>query len=142
MNLWYLEGDLNEDGRNIQQHLRPLPVIIGRDKNLGCTIPSPVVSRQHARIQEDRVDALVLIDLGSSNGTFVNRQKITEPTCVKHGDIIHLGTIEMRLIDRSHFAQHPIEQTACGNTIVVSLSEKSLSEKIPFGVNEIEEMID
>jgi pSer/pThr/pTyr-binding forkhead associated (FHA) protein len=52
------------------------------------------VSRYHCKIvQEDT--GYVLIDLGSTNGTFINGEKITEGV-VKPGQILRLGMVEMR----------------------------------------------
>lgn len=53
------------------------------------------VSRRHAIIiQED--DGYILEDLGSTNGTVVNREKVTPGTPVNlvEGDVIHLGKMK------------------------------------------------
>ena len=51
--------------------------LIGRDAGNDIRVQDETASRHHARVQ--RVDrALVVIDLGSNNGTFVNGKKITE----------------------------------------------------------------
>ncbi|MGZ9234313.1 MAG: FHA domain-containing protein, partial [Anaerolineales bacterium] len=65
-------------------------VIIGRDPGVDLTISSPAVSRRHARLTREG-DGYVLEDLGSSNGTFVNEQKLTGPRRLKSGDQIRLG---------------------------------------------------
>jgi hypothetical protein len=48
------------------------------------------ISREHARF-EDGPDGLVLIDLESTNGTFVNHERISSPTVVQVGDSIHFA---------------------------------------------------
>ncbi len=143
MSKWYLEGDFNQDGRRTQQHLQPLPVTLGRDENLDFTFASSAVSRRHATVKEGGANCLMLNDLRSSNGTFVNRDRIEGPTLIQHGDIIHLGTMEMRLLDRSHLAlDDPQENDQRDTTTVISIADMKLSETIPAGVNELEDLID
>ena len=52
-------------------------VRIGRDPDLELVLGDPGVSFRHACI-EDRGDGWVLVDLGSTNGTFVNEKQVTE----------------------------------------------------------------
>ncbi len=64
--------------------------VIGRDPGVDLTIPSPAVSRRHARLVREG-NGYVLEDLGSSNGTYLNDQKITGRRALKAGDQIRLG---------------------------------------------------
>ncbi len=64
--------------------------VIGRDESADLTIPSQAVSRRHARLLREG-DGYVLEDLGSSNGTFVNNQKLTGRRQLRSGDQIRLG---------------------------------------------------
>lgn len=66
-------------------------VVIGRDPACEFVIDSTVISRKHARI-EKRYDSVILHDLRSKNGTFINREKI-ESKRLQDGDIVHLGTL-------------------------------------------------
>jgi S1-C subfamily serine protease len=52
-----------------------------------------LVSGQHARIAQDAADPAVftLTDLGSRNGTFVNKQRVTSPVRLRPGDVIQFG---------------------------------------------------
>jgi len=67
---------------------------IGRDPQAGLVLPDPGVSSQHAFL-EDRGGAWTLIDLGSTNGTAVNGQKISEAD-LRHGDKLVFGTTIVR----------------------------------------------
>jgi hypothetical protein len=60
---------------------------IGRDGLNDVVLASEMISAHHARI-ECRDRRFVVVDLESTNGTFVNGQRITEPTALKDGDRI------------------------------------------------------
>ena len=69
----------------------PLPVTLGRDKGNSVVLPGGGISRQHCEIRVEGSDVLVK-DLGSSNGTFVNGNQITE-TILGEGDELTIGDI-------------------------------------------------
>jgi hypothetical protein len=79
---------------------RPLAVIdlhalVGREDDCDVILPSPRVSRRHARVwaQGDRFG---VEDLGSLNGTYVNRRRVTSPTVLADGDRLTLGDVELQ----------------------------------------------
>ena len=55
----------------------------------------PEISRQHARISRDAQGQLVVEDLGSTNGTYVNTKRVSNPLPVKRGDQIKIGAVVM-----------------------------------------------
>src|SRR5258705_396744 len=55
-----------------------------------CTLDDGRVSAQHATL-ELQGDSLFLTDLGSSNGTWLNGEKVTQATEVHEGDLIEIG---------------------------------------------------
>lgn len=63
---------------------------IGRDSSNGVTINDAEVSRRHARLNFQG-GKYVLEDLGSTNGTFVNGQRLAGPVVLKPGDVVSLG---------------------------------------------------
>ncbi|MGD8405055.1 MAG: FHA domain-containing protein [Anaerolineales bacterium] len=65
-------------------------IIVGRDPDVDITIPSPIVSRRHARLTRDG-DAYMIEDMGSSNGTYVNGQRVSERRQLKSGDQVRFG---------------------------------------------------
>lgn len=64
--------------------------LMGRDLANDVAISDPEVSRRHARfvIKEGTV---FVEDLGSTNGTFLNGERISEPQQLRPGDVITLG---------------------------------------------------
>ena len=138
MGSWYLEGYFESDDCMKQLPIRNFPQVLGRDDSLICSFPSNSVSRRHASLELEG-DHLCISDLGSRNGTFVNRHRISEPTSINHGDVIHLGGVEFRLMDSHH--------DTAANTVVDDVPESTmlahvaLSERFPFGVIELEQLI-
>lgn len=70
--------------------------VIGRNVENDITLPSILVSRQHARIQVAG-DTVTLHDLDSVNGTFVNDQKVKQSCRLNPGDKIRIGNETMLL---------------------------------------------
>jgi pSer/pThr/pTyr-binding forkhead associated (FHA) protein len=70
---------------------------IGRADKNHLEVDDESVSPQHARIQ-NLGDSFLLKDLGSSHGTFVNGQRITQKNIVC-GDIITIGSIDLVVVD-------------------------------------------
>ena len=64
-------------------------VAIGRDSENDLRLTSPMVSRHHALLMVSKL-GVKLMDVGSTNGTFVNGSKI-EDQVLEHGDEIRLG---------------------------------------------------
>ena len=65
-------------------------MFIGREANNDITINDPEVSRRHARLYLQGGN-MILEDLGSTNGTSVNGQRLTGPYVLRAGEIITLG---------------------------------------------------
>ncbi len=68
-------------------------ITLGRDPQSNVPLPSPMVSWRQARI-DHTPQGDVLSDLGSTNGTFVNGQRITRHT-LRQGDMIQLGPFRL-----------------------------------------------
>ena len=65
-------------------------LIIGRDLSNGVAINDAEISRKHSRLSFQG-GKYVLEDLGSTNGTFVNGQRLAGPVVLKPGDVVSLG---------------------------------------------------
>lgn len=70
--------------------------MIGRSDDCQIKIPERWVSRQHARIILTDQQTYWVSDLNSSNGTFVNGQRVRSPIQLYHGDRIVIGRTELR----------------------------------------------
>jgi predicted component of type VI protein secretion system len=65
-------------------------LIIGRDSSNAVPINDAEISRKHSRLSFQG-GKYVLEDLGSTNGTFVNGQRLSGPVVLKPGDVVSLG---------------------------------------------------
>jgi DNA-binding winged helix-turn-helix (wHTH) protein len=72
--------------------LRKAQTIIGRDLDVDVQLESALISRHHARISIDGTTVLIE-DLGSRNGTFVQGRRVDAPMQLAHGDEIRIGPI-------------------------------------------------
>ncbi len=73
---------------------------VGRLEDNSFEIPDPSVSSHHCEIHMNAENAKEILfrDLGSTNGSFLGAEKITE-TVVKIGQVIRLGHIEVKFDD-------------------------------------------
>jgi pSer/pThr/pTyr-binding forkhead associated (FHA) protein len=76
--------------------LSRFPAAIGRDPGCSIVIASPKVSRKHCRL-DDQGGALVVTDEGSGNGTYVNGQRIVQPTTLSAGDNLTVGPLGFKV---------------------------------------------
>jgi pilus assembly protein CpaF len=85
----------DEDGKAVRTPFRRDMMVIGRVDGNDLVLPSARISRQHAAIEIDG-DKLVLIDLGSANGVFVNGRKVNKQV-IGPADEVTIGDFRLRL---------------------------------------------
>jgi pSer/pThr/pTyr-binding forkhead associated (FHA) protein len=75
----------------------PVPATIGRaDDNVIALPGDDFASGHHARVESGR-DGVWVVDLGSTNGTFVNGEQINGRRRLREGDVLQVGDTELRL---------------------------------------------
>ena len=85
---------LQFEGRVLKEYIVGKSVTIGRLPDNTVVVDNPAVSGHHARVFRDG-DRLVLEDLKSTNGTFVNEQHIYRHV-LRHGDVVLVGKHKLR----------------------------------------------
>jgi pSer/pThr/pTyr-binding forkhead associated (FHA) protein len=74
--------------------------IIGRDPdNCQIVIADDKVSKQHARIDISENLKVTITDLGSTNGTKVNKEPVIDSATLKHNSIITIGLSQLTLLN-------------------------------------------
>jgi len=101
-------------------------ISIGRDKNCTIVINNNTVSKDHAILEFDEDFNCIIKDLNSSNGTYVNGQKLkTIPLKLRTGDKIKFGKCDIEYIFES---SNMLNDTKTEQEITMKLSE-NLNEK-------------
>ncbi|HEU4940997.1 MAG TPA: SpoIIE family protein phosphatase, partial [Candidatus Eisenbacteria bacterium] len=90
-----LEGTVK--GQYVRIHLDRPALRVGRSQDADIRIDDATVSRSHA-VLSVLDDHLELKDLGSHNGTFLNGKRLTDPSTVKPGDQIRIGSVLLTLL--------------------------------------------
>ena len=103
------------DAKTKEVNLR-LPAVIGRGREATLTLPHPLVSRQHCELLESPNGTLMIRDLGSLNGTFINNQRITEQE-LPPGELLTVGTVTFRAVYEVQGDTHPPHKSNGNETI-------------------------
>jgi EAL domain-containing protein (putative c-di-GMP-specific phosphodiesterase class I) len=123
--LWYLSGKVhsNEPVRHVP--LNSFPFRIGRRTDLTFCLPFPTVSGLHAEIVPNGPH-IVLHDLDSTNGTFVNGTQISEPRLLRQNDLVQFANVAFRAGKRSSDCTKTIEHDVIEEVAALVQFEKLL----------------
>jgi pSer/pThr/pTyr-binding forkhead associated (FHA) protein len=80
------------------------PIVVGRSSDLDMVLVEDMVSRRHARIAVNPDNTITIEDLGSTNGTFVNGEKVKKAR-LKEGDRVLIGTSILKVVAADQNAQ-------------------------------------
>lgn len=93
---WYLET-LASDGSHVVHEIKKLPFRVGRDPQSDLAEATMGLSRRHAELTADISGRLRLTDFDSTNGTFVNRERVNGSVLLADNDVIHFANAEFRI---------------------------------------------
>ncbi len=117
--------------------LRPhREIIIGRSSDLDMVLVEDMVSRKHAKITTD--DQVVTIqDLGSTNGTFVNGEKVRKAD-LKDGDRILIGTSIIKIVYvEGDATNNAISETEARSKMAVAANKRATPKSMSGSIEEI-----
>lgn len=97
---WVIEL-IGTDGTRLLRQVSPLPFRVGRDPENELVLATPGLSRSHAIITRDISGRLKLTDLNSTNGTYVNRERVDGSCLLRDNDILHFGNAEFRVREQA-----------------------------------------
>lgn len=119
-------------------------MVIGRAEGADVRLDDAAVSKQHAAIEPVGNDH-ILLDLGSSNGTFVNGERETRHL-LKHGDVFRILDFEFRYVDHKSVVavdgdrtmvfrtdEEPVSAAADGAR-APTLGARSVEIRLPVGL--------
>lgn len=85
-------------------------LLLGRAEDANIVIDDPLISRAHARLVVQADETVIVEDLHSTNGVFVNGMRLARPSCrLAEGDRLLLGTTEVSVFSSRASATIPIE---------------------------------
>lgn len=126
--VWFLVGpfETNEMVRYLPIYTTPFR--IGRRQDLSLSLSCGTVSNVHAEIAEaDR--SLVLRDLGSTNGTYVNGRRITGPVTLREDDLVQFANVAFRLQQQTAIDDpHTVQESACDRALALVQFDKLMAE--------------
>jgi EAL domain-containing protein (putative c-di-GMP-specific phosphodiesterase class I) len=132
---WFLEN-VGDGGQLRRIAIAPLPFRIGRRHGLELVLPADSVSKAHAELYW-RGSGLRLRDLGSKNGTFVNRVPVDDVP-LNEGDVLHFADFEFRL-GRSSAGQ--AESGEAGDDSTAPIKRRELPHGFAEGTRELRELL-
>jgi len=121
------------DGLGEMHQLLGAEMIIGRAGRATILLRDDGISRQHARLRRV-ADGFVLEDLQSRNGTYLNGNRVTEPTLLRDGDKIHLGhrtVLRLTFHDALDDAfQHQLREAAMYDALTRAYSRRYFVDRL------------
>jgi pSer/pThr/pTyr-binding forkhead associated (FHA) protein len=113
-------------------------IVIGRSSELDMVLVEDMVSRKHAKIMIAS-GAITIEDLGSTNGTFVNGEKVKQAR-LKEGDRILIGTSILKLIQQGADAGNVDENVVKQKLEEAAAAQAAKSTKTSSMTGKIEEI--
>lgn len=108
-------------------------LLVGRSEHNELRISSRFVSRHHALFVRHG-NATFLMDLNSTNGTFVNSRRISN-LMMRHDDVVQLGNFRIKFADPSATERSSLDDPGLSETIVMKNLEdvrRLLAEETPI----------
>ncbi|GIX04668.1 MAG: diguanylate phosphodiesterase [Planctomycetaceae bacterium] len=109
---WYLKG-MRAPEEHVSLFSLTHSCTVGREPGCSLVLQSRSVSKRHARLVPDQ-DGVWVYDLGSTNGTFVNRVRVSQPIKVHEGDHIQFADCEWQVF---RISEESTPHTLCSTSI-------------------------
>lgn len=106
-------------------------LVVGRTPDNDLSIDHPLISRRHARIERTGSHWIVT-DLGSTNGTYINGRRVTEPSPLTVGDVVDLGGSRLVLLDQNRLERRDYrgDTRVEAQNVAISAGGRLLLEKV------------
>ena len=137
MSGWYLEGFLGDGESAYRIPLNRFPALVGRQLDLPVPLHSHNVSRQHAEFTQTGGQLLVR-DLDSTNGTFVNHNPVVASQSLNAGDVIRFADVEFRLRREPRYTQ---AQAITDATRTAFFTPDEQVNRMPVGARQFEQLL-
>jgi EAL domain-containing protein (putative c-di-GMP-specific phosphodiesterase class I) len=126
---WRLSGQLTADQPVRSIRVEGSPFLVGRHSKSALTIPSPTVSNVHAELRVED-GALYVKDLGSTNGTFINGERIEGEFPVASGDLLQFAEVVFRVgLDEGRYDSRTLAGDSSDRALALIQFDKLMSER-------------
>jgi pSer/pThr/pTyr-binding forkhead associated (FHA) protein len=112
---------LQFEGRHLKEYTVGVGLTIGRSPDNTVIIDNPAVSGHHARVFSES-GAVILEDLNSTNGTFVNGQSATRKV-LRSGDVVLVGKHQLLFDNTQEWSAPPPQLPALGDTVYLDTKQ-------------------
>lgn len=98
----------NVTGADRVRWILPPPLVVGRCPTTDICIADPSISRRHCQFSINSEGALVVRDLGSLNGVYVDDHRVDRPVVVRPGSEVRIGAVTLRAEFTEEAADQPL----------------------------------
>lgn len=130
MQQWLLVGKISASGESSSKLIDPVPFRVGRRPEASLTLPRATVSGLHAELftVDDR---LFVRDLGSTNGTFINGERLFDVAELKEDDVLQFADLALRIMaSTAKSDSHTMPEDFCDHALARVQFDKLIREEI------------
>jgi EAL domain-containing protein (putative c-di-GMP-specific phosphodiesterase class I) len=124
--LWELRGGLTPNASVQRILVATQPFTIGRDFDSSLCLANPTISRRHAELLLAETDLLVR-DLGSRNGTYLNGRRIENFERLQDGDMLQFGAAIFTVHRAGAATMSPLLNEQCLTAVEVDMGDYALA---------------
>ncbi len=127
--VWFLVGPFDSHETVRYLPIYRLPFQIGRRQDLALSLCCKTVSNLHAEIAEAG-ESLMIRDLGSTNGTYVNGRRITGPVPLHREDLVQFANVAYRVQQQTaaDTGLNTVQESACDRALALVQFDKLMAE--------------
>ncbi|SMP53497.1 EAL domain, c-di-GMP-specific phosphodiesterase class I (or its enzymatically inactive variant) [Neorhodopirellula lusitana] len=129
--VWFLSGPTGPSDALQHTPIDRQPFVVGRQSGTSMKLQFRTVSGNHAELRV--IDGhLVIQDLNSTNGTYVNGTRITEATAVSNEDLIHFAEAPFRIRRQSPtgMTAGTISENVCDQALALVQFDRLMSQRL------------
>ncbi len=127
--MWFLVGPFDSAETLRHMPIYTFPFLIGRRPDVTLALSCKTISSTHAEINQVG-RTMVLRDLGSTNGTFVNGRRVREPVTLAEDDLVQFANLPFRVrVQSTEVNANTVHESSCDHALALVLFDKLMSER-------------